>query len=166
MGEKKQRQFDKALNDERMISLKISEERDQAMGEAREKETRAISLNHECDELKDRIDELDRKCKSQQVELEELVGQQDATGRSVHEHERMKRNLESKIEELKTQLEEVEDELQITEDAKLRTEVNMQAAKANHERDMQAKKKEYEEKRRNVLKQMRTIEQELEEERK
>merc|ERR1712096_388372 len=103
---------------------------------------------------------------SQQVELEELVGQQDATGRSVHEHERMKRNLESKIEELKTQLEEVEDELQITEDAKLRTEVNMQAAKANHERDMQAKEEEYEEKRRNVLKQMRTLEQELEEERK
>ena len=53
--EKKQRQFDKALSDERHISAKIAEERDQAERTAREKETKAISLSHECDELRDRV---------------------------------------------------------------------------------------------------------------
>ena len=53
--EKKQRQFDKALADERHISAKIAEDRDQAERTAREKETKAISLSHECDELKDRV---------------------------------------------------------------------------------------------------------------
>ena len=55
--EKKQRQFDKALADERQISAKCAEERDQAQREAREKETKAISLGHECDDLKDKVGE-------------------------------------------------------------------------------------------------------------
>ena len=53
--EKKQRHFDKALSDEKMISAKCAEERDQAQREAREKETKAISIGHECDELRDKV---------------------------------------------------------------------------------------------------------------
>ena len=53
--EKKQRQFDKALNDEKQVSAKYAEERDAAERTAREKETKAISLGHECDELKERV---------------------------------------------------------------------------------------------------------------
>ncbi|CAK8680338.1 unnamed protein product [Clavelina lepadiformis] len=164
--EKKQRQFDKALADERLVSSKYAEERDQADREAREKDTKAISLSHECDELKDRIDELERVRRSQQSELDELISSKDATGKSAHELERSKRNLESQLEELKTQLEELEDELQVTEDAKLRLEVNLQAAKANFDREMQARDDQAEEKRRGIMKQLREMEAELEEERK
>nr|XP_018669541.1 myosin-10 isoform X2 [Ciona intestinalis] len=164
--EKKQRQFDKALADERMISAKNAEERDQAEREAREKDTKAISLSHECDELKDKIDELERVRRSQQAELDELVSSKDATGKSAHELERSKRLLESQMEEMKTQLEELEDELQVTEDAKLRLEVNLQAAKTNFERDLNAREEQAEEKRRSILKQLRELEAELEEERK
>ena len=76
------------------------------------------------------------------------------TGKSAHELERSKRNLESQLEELKTQLEELEDELQVTEDAKLRLEVNLQAAKANFDREMQARDDQAEEKRRGIMKQV------------
>ena len=55
---------------------------------------------------------------------------------------------------MKTQLEELEDELQVTEDAKLRLEVNLQAAKANFDREMSAKEEQAEEKRRTILKQV------------
>jgi len=55
----------------------------------------------------------------------------------VHELEKAKRALESQLAEQKTQIEELEDELQLTEDAKLRLEVNMQALKAQYERDLQ-----------------------------
>lgn len=72
----------------------------------------------------------------------------------VHELEKTKRALESELQLQKTQIEELEDELQLTEDAKLRLEVNMQAMKAQFERDMQAKDEQAEEKRRALLKQV------------
>lgn len=58
------------------------------------------------------------------------------------------------MEEVRTQLEELEDELQATEDAKLRLEVNMQAMKAQFERDLQTRDEQNEEKKRMLLKQV------------
>lgn len=55
---------------------------------------------------------------------------------------------------MRTQLEELEDELQATEDAKLRLEVNMQAMKAQFERDLQTRDEQNEEKKRLLLKQV------------
>ena len=63
-------------------------------------------------------------------------------------------------------LEELEGDLQMTEDVKLRLEVNMQAMKTQMERDMSAKEEQAEEKRRTLLKQLRDLEMELEDERK
>lgn len=57
----------------------------------------------------------------------------------MHELEKAKRVLESQLVEQKAQNEELEDELQMTEDAKLRLEVNMQALRAQFERDLQVK---------------------------
>lgn len=54
---------------------------------------------------------------------------------------------------MRTQLEELEDELQATEDAKLRLEVNMQAMKAQFERDLQARDEQNDEKKRLLVKQ-------------
>lgn len=58
---------------------------------------------------------------------------------------------------MKTQLEELEDELQAAEDAKLRLEVNMQALKAQFERDLQGRDEMGEEKKRQLVKQVRRI---------
>ena len=55
---------------------------------------------------------------------------------------------------MKTQLEELEDELQATEDAKLRLEVNMQAMKAQYERDLQGRDDQNDEKKRVLVKQV------------
>lgn len=74
--------------------------------------------------------------------------------------------MESQLAEHKAQYEELEDELQLTEDAKLRLEVNMQALRAQFERDLQAKEEQAEEKRRGLGKQLRDVEAELEDERK
>jgi len=55
----------------------------------------------------------------------------------------------------KTQIEELEDELQVTEDAKLRLEVNMQALRAQIERDLQNKEEQGEEGKRALVRQVR-----------
>ena len=68
--------------------------------------------------------------------------------------ERAKRALDQQVTEMKTQIEELEDELQLSEDARLRLEVNLQAAKTNHERDLTGKEEMGEEKRRSMTKQV------------
>lgn len=66
-----------------------------------------------------------------------MANTQGTADKNVHELEKAKRALESQLAELKAQNEEIEDDLQLTEDAKLRLEVNMQAMRAQFERDLQ-----------------------------
>ncbi|XP_034442061.1 myosin-9-like isoform X2 [Hippoglossus hippoglossus] len=163
--EKKQRKFDQMLAEEKTISTQYAEERDKAEAEAREKETRALTLARELETMTDLKSELDRANKTFKAEMEDLVSSKDDVGKSVHELERSKRANEQQLEEMKVQLEELEDELQTTEDAKLRLEVNMQAMKAQFDRDLLARDEQGEDKRKQLVKQVREMEVELEDER-
>ncbi|KAK7166997.1 hypothetical protein R3I94_001408 [Phoxinus phoxinus] len=164
--EKKQKKFDQMLAEEKSISSRYAEERDRAEAEAREKETRVLALARELEALTDLKEEQDRTNKLLRAEMEDLVSSKDDVGKSVHDLEKSKRSMEQQLEEMKTQLEELEDELQATEDAKLRLEVNMQAMKAQYERDLQGRDELGEEKKRQLVKQVREMEMELEDERK
>uniref|UniRef100_A0A452I326 Uncharacterized protein n=1 Tax=Gopherus agassizii TaxID=38772 RepID=A0A452I326_9SAUR len=164
--EKKQKKFDQMLAEEKNISSKYADERDRAEAEAREKETKALSLARALEEALEAKEELERTNKLLKAEMEDLVSSKDDVGKNVHDLEKSKRALEQQVEEMKTQLEELEDELQATEDAKLRLEVNMQALKGQFERDLQARDEQNEEKRRQLLKQLHEYETELEDERK
>ncbi|XP_063286389.1 myosin-11 isoform X3 [Pelobates fuscus] len=164
--EKKQKKFDQMFAEEKNISSKYAEERDRAEAEAREKETKALSIARALDEALQSKEELERVNKLLKAEMEDLVSSKDDVGKNVHDLEKNKRALEQQVEEMKTQLEELEDELQATEDAKLRLEVNMQALKAQFERDLQARDEQNEEKRRQLVKQVYEYETELEDERK
>ncbi|TRY92871.1 hypothetical protein DNTS_029149 [Danionella cerebrum] len=164
--EKKQKKFDQMLAEEKSISSKYADERDRAEAEAREKETKALSLTRALEEAQEAREELERANKALRTEMEDLVSSKDDVGKNVHELEKSKRGLEAQVEEMKTQLEELEDELQAAEDAKLRLEVNMQALKAQFERDLQGRDEQGEEKKRQLVKQVRELETELEDERK
>uniref|UniRef100_A0A8C3QX25 Myosin heavy chain 11 n=1 Tax=Cyanoderma ruficeps TaxID=181631 RepID=A0A8C3QX25_9PASS len=164
--EKKQKKFDQMLAEEKNISSKYADERDRAEAEAREKETKALSLARALEEALEAKEELERTNKMLKAEMEDLVSSKDDVGKNVHELEKSKRTLEQQVEEMKTQLEELEDELQAAEDAKLRLEVNMQALKGQFERDLQARDEQNEEKKRQLLRQLHEYETELEDERK
>ncbi|XP_061568318.1 myosin-11-like [Cololabis saira] len=164
--DKKQRKFDQMLAEERAVSSKSSEERDRAEAEAREKETRILALNRALEENQAGLAEAERAVKALRAEMEQLVSSKDDVGKSVHDLERAKRGLEAVVEEMRLQMEELEDELQVAEDAKLRLEVNGQAVKAQHERELAVREEAAEEKRRTLLRQVRELEEELEEERK
>ncbi|KAM4703590.1 myosin-10-like isoform 1-T1 [Rhinophrynus dorsalis] len=164
--EKKQKKFDQMLAEEKNISARYADERDRAEAEAREKETKALSLSRALEEALDLKDELDRQNKQLRAEMDELVSSKDDVGKNVHELERAKRALEQQVQEMKTQMEELEDELQAIEDGKLRLEVNMQAMKAQFERDLQNRDDSNDEKKKQLFKQVRDLEVELDEERK
>ncbi|XP_029456202.1 myosin-10 isoform X2 [Rhinatrema bivittatum] len=164
--EKKQKKFDQMLAEEKNISARYADERDRAEAEAREKETKSLSLARALEEALEARDEFERLNKQLRTEMEDLMSSKDDVGKNVHELEKSKRTLEQQVEEMRTQLEELEDELQATEDAKLRLEVNMQAMKAQFDRDLQARDEQNEEKKRMLVKQVRELEAELEDERK
>uniref|UniRef100_A0A8C8ZW21 Myosin-9 n=1 Tax=Prolemur simus TaxID=1328070 RepID=A0A8C8ZW21_PROSS len=157
--EKKQKKFDQLLAEEKTISAKYAEERDRAEAEAREKETKALSLARALEEAMEQKAELERLNKHVSGEHGRVSGGSRVGLKS-------KRALEQQVEEMKTQLEELEDELQATEDAKLRLEVNLQAMKAQFERDLQGRDEQSEEKKKQLVRQVREMEAELEDERK
>ncbi|XP_043931262.1 myosin-9 [Protopterus annectens] len=163
--EKKQKKFDQMLAEEKSNSAKYAEQCDRAEAEAREKETKALALARALEESREQNAELERLNKQLRTEMEDLMSSKDDAGKSVHELEKSKRALEQQVEEMKTQLEELEDELQATEDAKLRLEVNLQAMKAQFERDLQGRDEQSEEKKKHLFKQVRELESELEDER-
>ncbi|XP_035254581.1 myosin-11-like [Anguilla anguilla] len=164
--EKKQKKFDQMVAEEKSASCKFAEERDRAEADLREKETRVLSLTRALEEAQRYCEEQERSNKALRAEMEDLVSSKDDVGKSVHELEKAKRGLEAQVEEMLVQVEELEDELQAAEDAKLRLEVNMQALKGQHERDLQAREEQGEEKSRHLLKQVRELEINLEDERK
>uniref|UniRef100_A0A674CZI6 Myosin heavy chain 10 n=1 Tax=Salmo trutta TaxID=8032 RepID=A0A674CZI6_SALTR len=164
--EKKQKKFDQLLAEEKNISARYAEERDKAEAEAREKETKSLSLARALDEALEAKEEFERLNKQLRSEMEDLMSSKDDVGKNVHELEKSKRTLDQQLEEMRTQLEELEDELQATEDAKLRLEVNMQAMKAQYERDLQGRDDQNDEKKRALVKQVHRMEAELEDERK
>ncbi|XP_030053543.1 myosin-10 isoform X2 [Microcaecilia unicolor] len=164
--EKKQKKFDQMLAEEKNISSRYADERDRAEAEAREKETKALSLSRALEEALEHKDELERHNKQLRAEMDDLVSSKDDVGKNVHELERAKRALEQQVQEMKAQMEELEDELQGIEDGKLRLEVNMQAMKAQFERDLQNRDDSNDEKKRLLFKQVRDLEVELEDERK
>lgn len=164
--EKKQRKFDSLLADEKALSERYSQERDLAEKESRDKESKILTLTRILEERERQIDEIERERKQLKLELDEFVNNQGTTNKNVHDLEKAKRNLESQLAEQKAHSEELEGDLQIAEDVRLRLEVNMQALKAQHTRDLQSRDQQAEEVRRTFMRQVRDLEAELENERK
>ena len=74
------------LAEEKTISTQYADERDKAEAEAREKETRALTLARELETMTDVKDELDRANKMLKAEMEDLVSSKDDVGKSVREN--------------------------------------------------------------------------------
>lgn len=65
------------------VSEQIAVERDGAEREAREKETRVLSLTRELDEMMDKLEELERGKRQLQAELDELANNQGTADKNV-----------------------------------------------------------------------------------
>lgn len=71
------------LAEEKSISAQFAEERDKAEAEAREKETKALTLARELEDMTNLKDDLDRASKLLKAEMEDLVSSKDDAGKSV-----------------------------------------------------------------------------------
>ncbi len=71
------------LAEEKAISTQFAEQRDKAEAEAREKETRALTIARDLETMTDLKDELDRTNKLLKAEMEDLVSSKDDVGKNV-----------------------------------------------------------------------------------
>lgn len=71
------------LAEEKTISSQYADERDKAEAEAREKETRALTLARELETTMDLKNELERTNKQLKAEMEDLVSSKDDAGKNV-----------------------------------------------------------------------------------
>lgn len=74
------------LAEEKAISTKNAEERDKAEAEAREKETKALTLARDLESMTDLKDELDRANKLLKAEMEDLISSKDDVGKNVRKN--------------------------------------------------------------------------------
>lgn len=73
------------LAEEKTISTQYAEERDKAEAEAREKETRALTLARELESMTDLKNDLERTNKQLKAEMEDLVSSKDDAGKNVRD---------------------------------------------------------------------------------
>lgn len=71
------------LAEEKTISARYAEERDRAEAEAREKETKALSMARALEEALDAKEELERVNKQLRAEMEDLMSSKDDVGKNV-----------------------------------------------------------------------------------
>ena len=62
---------------------RLAMERDNAERESREKETKILNQTRELDELRDRVEEVERLRTTQARELDDLMSSKDDAGKSV-----------------------------------------------------------------------------------
>jgi len=65
------------------MCYRLALERDSVERESREKETKILSLNHQLEELQDRLAESDRVRAQQQRDLDSYANSQDDVGKNV-----------------------------------------------------------------------------------
>lgn len=71
------------LAEEKNISARYADERDRTEAEAREKETKVLSLSRALEEALDIKDELDRQNKLLRAEMNDIVSSKDDVGKNV-----------------------------------------------------------------------------------
>lgn len=71
------------LAEEKTISARYAEERDRAEAEAREKETKALSMARALDEALEAKEEFERLNKQLRAEMEDLMSSKDDVGKNV-----------------------------------------------------------------------------------
>ncbi|CAP28112.2 Protein CBR-NMY-2 [Caenorhabditis briggsae] len=173
--ERKQRKHEQQLTDEKNNTLLAVQERDMAQQMIRDAETKALVLSNELSEKKDLIELLEKDKRMLKLEIDNLVRSQyfiklfqasnkDDAGKNVYELEKTKRRLDEELNRAEQQIIELEDALQIAEDARSRVEVNMQALKAEFERQLAAREEDEEDRKKGLAAKIRNLTEELESE--
>lgn len=165
-SERRLKKLETALADAQANAKRLQEEKDQTDRDMRERETQLLNRDRELEELQERLEESERQRMNLSRELEELVSHTDDAGKSKIELEQANFQLENQLKELKQQFEELEDDQAHLAMEKQRADLQINALKAQLERELANRSEGFEEQRRQMMKQLREAKEELEDEKK
>lgn len=123
--EKKQKGFDKVIDEWKRKCDDLHAELDACQREARNAATDVFRLKNSNDELNEAAESVRRENKNLAQEIKDLTDQLGEGGRSVHEMQKMIRRLELEKEELQQALDEAEAALEAEESKVLRSQIEV-----------------------------------------
>lgn len=148
-AEKRQRIFDKTIDEWKRKVADLQAELDNSHAESRGSAAEVYRLKSQLEEYSDNIEALRRENKNLSDEIHDLTDQLSDGGRSVHELEKARKRLEMEKEELQSALEEAESALE-TEEAKVqRATLEMAAIRQEIDRRLAEKDEEFDNTRKN-----------------
>ncbi|KAM6325747.1 LOW QUALITY PROTEIN: myosin-7-like [Alca torda] len=149
--DKKQRNFDKILSEWKQKFEESQIELEASQKEARSLNTELFKLKNAYEESLEHLETFKRENKNLQVEISDLTEQLGASHKTVHELEKVRKQLDAEKLELQAALEEAEASLEHEEGKILRAQLEFNQVKANYERKLAEKDEEMEQAKRNHL---------------
>merc|ERR1719479_182238 len=147
--DKKQRNFDKILAEQKQAAEELQVELETSQKEARAMSTELFKTKNAYEEALDGLETVKRESKNLQEEIADLTDQLGEGGKSIHELEKAKRSLEQERNELQAALEEAEAAVETEESKCLRVAVELAQMKQDFERRISEKEEEIDNTRRN-----------------
>lgn len=147
--EKKQRQFDKLINDWKQKCEGITLELEMSQQEARKYSTEVFKLKAQYEEAQDSIESVQRENKSLAEEVKDLFDQLSNGGKSVHELEKSLKRVILEKEEMQAALEEAESALEQEESKVTLAQLELSNVRQEIDRRLHEKEEEFENTRRN-----------------
>ncbi|XP_041900741.1 myosin-7, partial [Corvus kubaryi] len=149
--DKKQRNFDKILSEWKQKFEESQVELEASQKEARSLSTELFKLKNAYEESLDHLETFKRENKNLQEEISDLTEQLGGSHKTIHELEKVRKQLDAEKLELQAALEEAEASLEHEEGKILRAQLEFNQVKADYERKLAEKDEEMEQAKRNHL---------------
>ncbi|NXD49942.1 MYH7 protein, partial [Corvus moneduloides] len=150
--DKKQRNFDKILSEWKQKFEESQVELEASQKEARSLSTELFKLKNAYEESLEHLETLKRENKNLQAEeISDLTEQLGGSHKTIHELEKVRKQLDAEKLELQAALEEAEASLEHEEGKILRAQLEFNQVKADYERKLAEKDEEMEQAKRNHL---------------
>ncbi|UMM12491.1 hypothetical protein L5515_001241 [Caenorhabditis briggsae] len=160
--EKKQRAFDKIVDDWKRKVDDIQKEIDATTRDSRNTSTEVFKLRSSMDNLSEQIETLRRENKIYSQEIRDINEQITQGGRTYQEVHKSVRRLEQEKDELQHALDEAEAALEAEESKVLRLQIEVQQIRSEIEKRIQEKEEEFENTRKNHQRALESIQASLE----
>uniref|UniRef100_A0AC35UIR9 Myosin motor domain-containing protein n=1 Tax=Rhabditophanes sp. KR3021 TaxID=114890 RepID=A0AC35UIR9_9BILA len=160
--EKKQKGFDRVIDEWKRKCDAISAELEVCQREFRNASTEAYRLRSALDESAEQTEHARRENKQLSQELKDLTDQLGEGGRSVHELQKSRRRLELEKEELQAALDDAEGALEAEESKVLRAQVECSQIRSEIEKRISEKEEEFENTRKNHQRALESMQASLE----
>lgn len=164
--EKKQKAFDKIVEDWKRKVDDIQKEIDATTRDSRNTSTEVFKLRSAMENLTEQIETLRRENKTYTQEIRDITEQISQGGRNYHDVQKAVRRLEQEKDELQRALDEAEAALEAEESKVLRSQIEVQQIRSEIEKRIQEKEEEFENTRKNHQRALESIQASLETEQK